>query len=204
MLTGRSARHAASPPGLPEPDRSPEPGRSAARRARYLVGALVAVLALVGGGLYLHGRPAASPSRSAAAATGAAATGAAASPTPDTCGSGPAGSCAEGPINVSIARVPHTPAASRSGRPAASPASPRPGTSSASPSGSAGAPPASQQGTPAEQVLALINQARSAAGLAPLTVTDGLISSEARSVLAEYVGDLQVVRVAVDRGQNGS
>ena len=184
MLTGRPARHAASPPGLPEPDRrpepdrSPEPGRSSARRARYLVGALVAVLALVGGGLYVHGRPAASPSRSAAATTGAAATGAAAaSPTPDTCGSGPAGSCAEGPINVSIALVPHTPAASRSGLPTASPASPRPGTSSASPSGSAGAPPASQQGTPAEQVLALINQARSAAGLAPLTVTDGLISS---------------------------
>jgi uncharacterized protein YkwD len=182
VLTGRPARHAASPPGLPEPGRPPEPGLSSARRARYLVGALVAVLALVGGGLYLHSRPAASPSRSAAAATGAVATGTAAtgtavSPTPDTCGSGPAGSCAEGPINVSIARVPHTPAASRSGRPAASPASPRPGTSSASPSGSAGAPPASQQGTPAEQVLALINQARSAAGLAPLTVTDGLISS---------------------------
>jgi uncharacterized protein YkwD len=147
------------------------------------VGALVAVLALVGGGLYLHSRPAASPARSAAAAaaaTGAAAaaTGAAAAaPTPDTCGSAPAGSCAEGPINVSIARMPHTPAAGRSGRPTASATSPRPGTSSASPSGSAGTPPASQQGTPAEQVLALINQARSAAGLAPLTVTDGLISS---------------------------
>jgi uncharacterized protein YkwD len=38
-------------------------------------------------------------------------------------------------------------------------------------------PNPSQQGTPAGQVLALINQARAAAGLAPLTVTAGLDTS---------------------------
>jgi uncharacterized protein YkwD len=45
-------------------------------------------------------------------------------------------------------------------------------SSSATP-GSAGA----QAGSPADQVLTLINQARSAAGLPPLTVTAGLVAS---------------------------
>jgi uncharacterized protein YkwD len=49
---------------------------------------------------------------------------------------------------------------------------------------------ASQAGTPAGQVLALINQARSTAGLAPLTVTAGLESSSAahNSVMAGGCG----------------
>ncbi len=182
MLTGRLARHAVSQPGFPGPGGPPEPDRSSARRARYLVGALVAVLALVAGGLYLAGGPAAPPSKPPAAATGAGVGAAIASPAPDACGSAPAGSCAEGPIDVSIARVPRTSAAGRTrrsaARPASSSASPRPAaTPPASPAGSADATPASQQGTPAEQVLALINQARSAAGLAPLTVTAGLVIS---------------------------
>ena len=214
MLTGRPARHAASPPGLPEPGRSPElgrspepgrrppepgrrppepgrrppePGRSPERRARYLVGALVAVLALVAGVLYLDGRPAAPPSRPAAAATRAGVP--VASAAPGACGSGPAGSCAEGPVNVGTAHVQPTPAAHRPGRtgragrsaarsapPSASP-TPTASSTAAVPTASVSAAPVSQQGTPAEQVLALINQARSAVGLPPLTVTDGLVSS---------------------------
>jgi uncharacterized protein YkwD len=59
-------------------------------------------------------------------------------------------------------------------------ATPRPSSASGSASASASAPPsspASQQGTPADQVLALINQARASAGLPPLTVTAGLDAS---------------------------
>jgi uncharacterized protein YkwD len=58
----------------------------------------------------------------------------------------------------------------------ASQATPRASSASAS----ASAPPSrsvSQQGTPADQVLALINQARASAGLPPLTVTGGLDAS---------------------------
>ena len=149
------------------------PARSPARRASYLAGTLVAVLALVAGGLYLAGGSAAPPSKPAAAVTGAGARAgvAVAAPVPDACGSAPAGSCAEGPINVSIARVPRTPAPVRTRRSAARPASPAasPRLAAAPPvaaSPAASAAPVAQQGTPAEQVLALINQARSAAGLA--------------------------------------
>jgi uncharacterized protein YkwD len=160
VLTGRPARHAVSLPGFTGPGGPPDPDGSPARRAKYLVGTLVAVLALVAGGLYLAGGPAAPPSKPAAAVTAA------------------------GPINVSIARVPRTSAAGRTRRSASRPATPAASPrlaaappAAASPAASAAATPVSQQGTPAEQVLALINQARSAAGLAPLTVTDGLVAS---------------------------
>jgi uncharacterized protein YkwD len=177
VLTGRPARHAVSQPGLPGPGGPPEPDRTSARRARDLVGALVAVLALVAGGLYLAGGPATPPSKPAAAATGAGVGAGIASPAPDACGSAPAGSCAEGPINVSIARVPRTPAAGPTKRSAARPASSSASPDPAASSPAASATPVSQEGTPAGQVLALINQARSAAGLAPLTVMAGLVTS---------------------------
>jgi uncharacterized protein YkwD len=48
---------------------------------------------------------------------------------------------------------------------------------SPSPAASATSPAGTSSGSPAAQVLALINQARSAAGLAPLTITAGLNSS---------------------------
>ena len=58
---------------------------------------------------------------------------------------------------------------------------PATGTASAQPSASApsasASPPAAQGGTAAAQVLALINQARSAAGLPALTITSGLQAS---------------------------
>jgi uncharacterized protein YkwD len=60
--------------------------------------------------------------------------------------------------------------------PATAPASARPSTSAVA-SAPAGTPTAAQGGTAAAQVLALINQARSGAGLAPLTVTSGLQAS---------------------------
>jgi uncharacterized protein YkwD len=121
---------------------------------------------------------------SAAVASSAIASAAGTSPASAACG--PA--CAATPFHVSLARVPAR--ARRSGaRPGASPsesashAAPHASaaaSASVSPSGSASAPPSSsagQQGTPAAQVLALINQARASAGLRPLTVTAGLEAS---------------------------
>ncbi len=67
---------------------------------------------------------------------------------------------------ASSARPPSASASHATSRPAAS------GPASATPSS-----PASQQGTPAGRVLALINQARASAGLPPLTVTAGLDAS---------------------------
>jgi uncharacterized protein YkwD len=116
------------------------------------------------------------------AASPAVASAAGTSPGPAACG--PA--CAVTPIHVSLARVP---VHARGRRPGARPGPSTSSSSSASPShnasqpsasgsGSASAPPpASQQGTPADQVLTLINQARASAGLPPLTVTSGLDAS---------------------------
>jgi len=170
-----------------------DPGRR--RPPRYLWCGLLLVPVLIVGGLYLvndPGRTARAPGArpsgagtaspavvSAVAAPPAIASAAGTSPGPAACG--PA--CAVTPFHVSLARVPaHV---RRPGpRPGTSPsgsarhATPRP--SSASASGSASAPPsspASQQGTPADQVLALINQARASAGLPPLSVTAGLDAS---------------------------
>jgi uncharacterized protein YkwD len=47
---------------------------------------------------------------------------------------------------------------------------------SGQPSGEPTGQPSGQPGSPADQVLALINQARSAAGLPPLTVIAGLVA----------------------------
>jgi uncharacterized protein YkwD len=145
---------------------------------------------LVAGGLYLTRGPA-SPARHAAAASPAPAgspTGTAVTlATPQPC----AGACTPSPVHVGLAHAPARARASQAARPA-SPASPSgrlaasgPGAPGHSASGSAGARPSrsasqsapSQQGTPADQVLALINQARAAAGLPPLTVTAGLDAS---------------------------
>jgi uncharacterized protein YkwD len=193
---GRNRPRRTPDPGRNRPRRTPDPGRNRPRRTRYLWCGLLLVPVLIAGGLYLAdapGGPARVPGArpygpgtaaslavaSAVAASPAVASAAATAPVPAACG--PA--CAVTPFHVTLARVPaHV---RRSGpRPAASPsasashATPRP--SSASASGSASATPsspASQQGTPAGQVLALINQARASAGLPPLTVTAGLESS---------------------------
>jgi uncharacterized protein YkwD len=187
VLTGRPARPTASQSGPVHHD----PGRRPPRRAWYLLGVPPLVCALVIGGLYLTRGAPSTPTRSA---TALASPSAAAQPSPAACGAAATGPCAQHPIHVGIARIPHSPTRPRTARsghgaassPAAStrsgsatsPAT-RPSGSSTSPAAasSATSPAPTQQGTPADQVLALINQARSAAGLPPLTITAGLDAS---------------------------
>jgi uncharacterized protein YkwD len=156
-VTRTPARHRAERRHAePEPD----PGRGRRRRAGYLLGSLLAVAALTVGGLALAhgsgGRPASSALVTPASR--------AASPV------------AVGPINVSPIGVgtATVPASARAKRPArGSSGSPSPSR----PAPSTSVPAAAQEGTPAAEVLALINQARAAAGLPPLTVIAGLVAS---------------------------
>ena len=151
-----------------------------ARRVRFLLSGVVALAVLIGGSFYMtrsvffpspaSGRTAVSPRATAAG-----------------CGAAAAGPCAGSPAGIAIAaptvatvqqrRARPGPSASASSRspaprPAAPAAGPRPSASA-----SASAPPAAQGGTAAAQVHALINQARSAAGLPALTITSGLEAS---------------------------
>jgi len=166
--TRKSARHRAAGGG---PQRS-------GRIARYLLCGLLLAPVLIAGSLYLarESGPGASPPVPGKVT---------ALQTAGACGSAIGGSCAEQPIHVSLARVPREPAAARTRRSAGHPAptvsaSSGHAGSTATPSATspAGAPPGpGQQGAPAEQVLALIDQARSAAGLPALTITAGLVRS---------------------------
>jgi uncharacterized protein YkwD len=150
VVTGTPARHRAE-----RRRAEPDPGRGRRRRAGYLLGSLLAVAALTVGGLSLAhgsgGRPASS---------------ALVTPAPRA-----ASPVAVGPINVGTATIPASARAKRSTR------SPSRSPSPSRPASSASVPAAGQEGTPAAQVLALINQARAAAGLPPLTVTAGLVAS---------------------------
>ena len=177
-------------------DRGTPTAAPPARRVRFLLSGVVALAVLTGGGIYLargvfspgpgsgSGRPAVT-SRTTTAGCGAAT-----SP----CAGNAAGiAIAVTPAVVTV--PPHQAAAHQTGASPSAPASsrspsPRPGgaatgTASARPSGPAttpagtapASPPASQGGTAAAQVLALINQARSAAGLPALTITSGLQAS---------------------------
>jgi uncharacterized protein YkwD len=155
---------------------------SPARRVRFLLSGVLVLAVLAGGGFSLA-RILFSPgpaSRPTAASVRSTVTG---------CGTG-AASCAASQAAIAIAASPvlatippqytatgASPSASArsSSRPAAT------GTASAQPSPSAApssSPPA-QGGTAAAQVLALINQARSQAGLPALTITSGLETSSA-------------------------
>jgi uncharacterized protein YkwD len=155
-----------------------------ARRVGFLLSGVLALAVLIGGSFYLtrsvfspgpaSGRTAVSPRPTAAG-----------------CGTAVAGPCAGSPAGVAIAAPPTVatvpprqagtgPSASPSSRSASPrPAAPAAGTAGARPSASAAAsvPPGVQGGTAAAQVLALINQARSAAGLPALTITSGLEAS---------------------------
>jgi uncharacterized protein YkwD len=136
------------------------------------------VPALIAGSLYLTRGPASAAAPSARGTVTSL-------QTTDACGSTRAGACAEpSPIGISAAAVPQGAPMARPRRHLARPtpsasasASPRHPASapSAAPSTSASPPanPATPAG-PAGQVLALINAARSAAGLPPLTITAGL------------------------------
>jgi uncharacterized protein YkwD len=202
MPTGRSLHRSPKPGG--------EPGRRFPR-ARYWW-ALAAVPVLAGAGLYVAMAPngvatqaqdrvtVVSPSRSAAApgsvtdvqaASRCSAEGAAST------GSGKSAACSVGAMG--IARMP-----GHGGRPHPSKSAAAPSASASMPGGAPSAPsmptamastPASgggtgQQGVPADQVLALINQARTQAGLAALSFSSGLdqSASQHNSTMASGCG----------------
>jgi len=152
-----------------------------ARRVRFLLSGVLALAVLAGGGFYLAralSSPGGTPGTTAASLH----------PTVTGCGSGAAAPCAASQAAIAASPVlatmppqytatgaPPSASARSSSRPAAT------GTASAKPSPSAApstSPPA-QGGTAAAQVLTLINQARSQAGLPALTITSGLETSSA-------------------------
>ena len=184
MPTGAPARHRAGQRPIQNHT------RGSARRVRYLLCDLLALLVLTAGGLYLARDFGSAPPPASGKVT--------ALQTPATCGSVPAasvpavsaadssaagGSCAGHPYHAAVAMVPPAASGNLSSAPAKRPARPTPTASvsaspaTPSPTSSATDSPGALPGAPAGQVLALINQARSAAGLPPLTITAGLESS---------------------------
>jgi uncharacterized protein YkwD len=169
----------------PTMDRETPSSSRPARRARYLVPGVVALAVLAGVGVYLARgalTPAVSSGRAPATSPPTTAgCGAAASRCPGSAASFALAAPPSAAATPAVVKVPPHPAttspsAPASSRPASShPAAPATTTASARPSGSG--PPGSQGGTAAAQVLALINQARSAAGRPALTITSGLETS---------------------------
>ena len=158
---------------------------ASSRRARIAASGVLVLAVLVGGGLYLAHGAFSSGSSSAGRLTSSRATAA-------ECGAAGASPCANSPAAMAVAAAPVVvtvppsraaaeahPTTSASARPSATSSammSAQPSTSVApspasSPSSSA---TADQDGAPAGQVLALINQARATAGLSALTITAGL------------------------------
>ena len=170
---------------------TPAPGASS-RRARVAASGALALAVLIGGSLYLaRGVFSSGPSSAGTVASSrTTAAGCAAGTSP----------CANSPAAMAVAAAPvvvtvppsHTAASPRPTNTAPSASmsanSSAPGSSAsaaaspaASPTGSA---TADQDGAPAAQVLALINQARARAGLPALTVTAGLeTTSSAHNLL---------------------
>jgi uncharacterized protein YkwD len=167
------------------------------RRVRIAASGSLALAVLIGGSVYLA-RGAFSPGSSSAGRVASSRTTAAA------CAAAGTGPCANGPAAMAVAAAPvvvTVPPLHTAGSPhptKAVPSASRPATSSApsssasaaaspaaSPTGSAtGSATVDQDGAPAAQVLALINQARATAGLPALTVTTGLeTTSSAHNLL---------------------
>ena len=205
MPPGGPARHRApTRRAHVDPPHAAYPGAPPARpprRARYLLPGLLVLPLLTALGLYLslhslHHAAGPAPASAAAQVT-------ARQTTPSGCDQAapgafpaPAGknppdvvdACAGRPFHAAVATVPASlspSSAVRTKHPRARPsssasasASPRPAAPATSaPAASA---PAVTAGGPSAQVLALINQARSAAGLRSLTITAGLNSSASR------------------------
>ena len=183
----RSSLLAGGPPfGGPPPGGPPRRTRRFSRRARFLLGGLLVLPLLAGAGVYLTRGSVPAP----ASATGVLIATPRASLLCDPSAAG-AGSCAGQPFHAAVASVPAslsprpsaartrhrhaTPSPSASASAGTAPSSTAP--SSTAPTASATSPAGTSSGSAAAQVLALINQARSAAGLAPLTITAGLNSS---------------------------
>ena len=183
-LSGRAPLPDAPFPDSPLPDSPPldAPPRRArlSGRARYLLCGLLVLPLLAAAGLYLTRGSGPAP----ASASGQATAGPQA-PSPCDPSAGSASSCAGQPFHAAVASVPASlsprpsaaktkhrqPRSSPTASASAGPASPTSGTSAASP------PAGTSAGSAAAQVLALINQARSAAGLPALTITAGLNAS---------------------------
>jgi uncharacterized protein YkwD len=177
--------HYGPPPGGMPPGGPPRRTRRFGRRARFLLCGLLVLPLLAGVGVYLTRGSVPAP----ASATGALTATPRASFPCDPSAAGSAGSCAGQPFHAAVASVPASlsprpPAARSRHRHATPPPSASASASHAtpppagfSPTASATSPAGTTSGSPAAQVLALINQARSAAGLAPLTITTGLNSS---------------------------
>jgi uncharacterized protein YkwD len=166
--------------GTPAPTASP-------RRARIAASSALVLAVLIGGSLYLARGAFSSGPSSAARVTSSRTTAAG-------CGAAGTSPCANSPAAMAVAAAPvvvtvppsHTAAGTHrtNTAPSAPASASSSGTTSAHPSAVAspaasptGSATADQDGAPAAQVLALINQARSAAGLPALTVTAGLESS---------------------------
>jgi uncharacterized protein YkwD len=194
MSPGAPARHRAPRHGSDPLDQSPArrghladpvPARRArlSGRARYLLCGLLVLPLLAAAGFYLTR----GSGPAAASATGKATVGPQAPSPCDPSAAAPAGSCAGQPFHAAVASVPASlsprPSAARAKhrQPRSSPtasatASARP-VSSTSATSAANPPAGNSAGSAAAQVLALINQARSAAGLPALTITTGLNAS---------------------------
>jgi uncharacterized protein YkwD len=169
---------------------TPAPAASS-RRVRIAAAGALALAVLIGGGLFLA-RGMFSPGPSSAAKVTNSRTTAAG------CAAAATGPCANSPAAMAVAAAPvvvtvppdrtTVSAHGRSTAPSASASSSAPGET-ASAVASAGASPtgsatADQDGAPAAQVLALINQARAAAMLPALTTTAGLeTTSSAHNLL---------------------
>ena len=150
-------------------------------RVRYLFCGLLVLPLLAAAGIYLTRGSAPAP----ASATGKVAVPQAPSACDPSAG-GSAGSCAGRPFHAAVAAGPASLSPSpssartkhrqpRSSPTASAPASARP--ASGAPAASATNPAGTSPGSAAAQVLALVNQARSAAGLPALTITAGLDAS---------------------------
>jgi uncharacterized protein YkwD len=167
---------------------TPAPGASS-RRARIAASGALALAVLIGGSLYLA-RGVFSPSSSSAAKVTSSRSAAAGC---DAAGVSP---CANSPAAMAVAAAPvvvtvppsHTAAGTHptNAAPSASmsASSSAPGSSASAAASPTDSATVDQDGTPAAQVLALINQARATAGLPALTVTAGLeTTSSAHNLL---------------------
>ena len=154
-------------------DRRAPTAVTSARWVRFLLSAVLAV-ALAGGGLYLA-RGELFPGPASSRATGSPrATG--------RCGAAAASACPGNPAYLAIAATPAvvTVPPRRSGTPPPASASTRPPSPRPTAPAASASPSAPAIGTAAAQVLALINQARSAAGRPALTITAGLETSSSQ------------------------
>jgi uncharacterized protein YkwD len=181
--SGTPAHHRAPRHGPGPPDQSPARRARLSCPARYLLCGLLVLPLLAAAGIYLTRGSA--PAPASGMVTGAPRATSACDPS--AAGSaGSAGTCAGQPFHAAVASVPASLSPSppaggtkhrqpRSSPTASASASARPAspTSAASAATQAGTSP----GSAAAQVLALVNQARSAAGLAALTMSAGLDAS---------------------------